>query len=60
MSDFQSGWIAAMSFIKNKIEYYLDNLENSGMSEEAKDEIRKLIKKLAESAEFSSYDDEDE
>ena len=32
--------------MKKKIDFYLDNLENSGMSEESKKEIKKMYKKF--------------
>lgn len=53
----QYGFITAILMMKKKMDYYLDNLENSGMSEESKKEIKKMIKDIFEKDYY--FDDED-
>lgn len=53
----QYGFITAILMMKKKMDYYLDNLENSGMSEESKKEIKKMIKDIFEKDYY--FDEED-
>jgi len=62
MSEFtaghQYGFLVAMLMVKKKIDFYLDNLENSGMSEESKKEVKKIIEKIFENENGFDYDDD--
>lgn len=50
--EHESGFRLAMAMMRKKIDYYLDNLENSGMSEESKKEIEKILRDLFKNTEF--------
>jgi|LauGreDrversion4_2_1035121.scaffolds.fasta_scaffold03698_11 hypothetical protein len=50
--EHESGYRLAMAMMRKKVDYYLDNLENSGMSEQSKKEMRKILQDIFETTEF--------